>query len=393
MHLKHALWIAIVSLSSTAVAAPPPCHRWHNQLEDCEALDSPGCKPTGLQKEVANGQRFGPTALDVCKKLIKHKNKWSVMVNGIPLTGYTQGETIRACWFTSTGTTCNDVKQDVYGFPNKTSAYCVYDLGSDGIDWNDASAIGMMVDYLQVTPEPHCFCTANGPYADLEWSFEGVPLWKKAWELWMAFKKHYFPSAMKTAILDENFATNNSHYISDAIVKGTEANPVWFDNEPILQLTNPENADAAQIDHIIPRVDSQGCLCGDVTPNNAAVISLELNQTMSNISPSWNIDRSKMYAKYVTCPDPEVARYKGPKIREPFEIPFAWALEQQDETTFCAGSTIDQPPPLETKSFIATQPIDEDVGGGCSVGGAGAGLGAVIAGLFATRRRRRAATA
>lgn len=49
--------------------------------------------------------------------------------------------------------------------------------------------------------------------------------------------------------------------------------------------------------------DSQGCLCGDPTPNNAAVISRELDGGMSNFSPLHNAERSKMFKQYATCDD------------------------------------------------------------------------------------------
>lgn len=42
----------------------------------------------------------------------------------------------------------------------------------------------------------------------------------------------------------------------------------------------PVYSDTAQVDHVIPRVDSNGCPCGSNTSANAAVISAELNASM-----------------------------------------------------------------------------------------------------------------
>jgi hypothetical protein len=42
----------------------------------------------------------------------------------------------------------------------------------------------------------------------------------------------------------------------------------------------PVYSDTAQVDHVIPRVDSNGCPCGSNTSANASVISAELNASM-----------------------------------------------------------------------------------------------------------------
>nr|MBA3500563.1 hypothetical protein [Deltaproteobacteria bacterium] len=378
----------------------PPCHRWRNQLSDCEALGIPGCSPGGIDKENAMMQRFGATAEDVCKKLVKRSNAYAIAGGAVPLYGYTNGETIKACRFApGADKTCYPIEQDFMG-PDVSSANCVYDANNDGIiNYDDNSYYAFTVEYATVIPEGHCFCTANGPHTNVQWSMEGN-IGQQSWELSMAYFAHKFPSGLKKAILEANHHKKPSQftrrgqalYKSEAIYSSSSVlnptNATTFDPEPTLQKWNPDNADAAQIDHIIPRVDNQGCLCGDVTPNNAAVVSLELNQTMSNISPKWNINRARMYEKYVTCTNPADAQYQAGSIARSSEMPFSQVRLQEDENTLCVSSDVEQPqqPP---RTYIAAHPSadDETATAGCSAAGT-SGLGGILLALFAVRRRK-----
>ncbi len=70
----------------------------------------------------------------------------------------------------------------------------------------------------------------------------------------------------------------------DSPVRTRQAFPYYEDdaNEWDPNEWKPTWPEVAQIDHIIPRRDIRGCKCGTNHPNNALVISAQLNNAMSN---------------------------------------------------------------------------------------------------------------
>lgn len=368
---RFAIVLVLASFAAPRAAAadPPTCRRWHNQLTACAALGlPPDCAaPVGVQKELVNAQLYSSTALKNCKQLITKL--------GSTLYNYTPGETIKACTFGS-GNACQELYETPFNPPaDGAHAYCLYDANNDGsIDYNDVSLSGgHLIYYELVTPEPHCFCTAKGPYDGLKWAVER----ESPWAIEIASIRRAFPRGLKTAVLAQNKMTNGGIYKSDAILANSTAS---FDPEPILQKDNIYDADAAEIDHIIPRVDSQGCLCGEVTPNNAAVISRQLNASMSNISPLYNADRAKMFAKYVTCPNAAAAKYQGVQYRG--VVPSSVESIQSDE------SVMDVEFEVPPKTLAREKPEDENPPevAGCSTSG---GLGGLAIGLALVGLRRR----
>ena len=309
--MRSLLGLAILTISSTAYADPPQCMRWENQLTVCEALgngSSTNCtySAQGIETEQVNAQLFASNAEKACKQLITKMNPAAYQ--------YNPSKKIKACTWSTTDPndeTCYGIWQTPFDPPDEGQvAWCVYDVtggangGPDGdIDWDDATMLGYTVSYQTQQPDPHCFCTATGPYDGLAWAHEE----ESKWAIAIAWLRHTFPKGLKTAVLAKNKMTNNNAYVSDA----RRPNDTIFDPEPNLQKDNLYDADAAEIDHIIPRVDSKGCLCGQVTPNNAAVISRQLNASMSNTSPLYNADRARMFEKYVTCPSAATARFQG----------------------------------------------------------------------------------
>ena len=293
--------------ASTSSAAPPACKRWRNYASDCAILKKPqGCSVSGLEREQINHERFSTNASQACKKALKYL--WPSVGNNFDV------------WPIDDGNPNNGAVVD----GSYTSAQCLWDWDQSGvIDWADKSGIGpqaVMVDEVPITPEDHCYCTpTKGKYGNVAWSMQMGPFEAYAATFW-----HAFPSQLKKAILQANYAANGNQYKSDSL---------WDPNKS-LQKTNLYDDNAAEIDHIIPRVDSQGCLCGDVTPDNAAVISREMNAGMSNTSPKWDLWRSKMYEQFVTCPDPNTGKYVGPiPTLPPGSIKFT-DLVDLDETAF-----------------------------------------------------------
>lgn len=345
-------------------------------------------------------QRYDGDALGACKKLINHTHKHLLNTNmntplhGMGLDDYTPGEEIRVCVFKDDNT-CHELEynpffhpKSEYAFPKQTSVHCVYDANEDGnIDWTDGSHV---IHFGQITPQPHCFCTAKGPHSEVtneDWD-PVEPAWKRQIEYSLEHFQHVFQTGLKDHILERNWVENGSVIKNGKKVFKSEAiyansTTETFDPNPELQKWNKDDATAAQIDHIIPRKDSQGCLCGDPTSNNAAVISLELNQTMSNISPKYNEDRARMYAKYVTCPDPSVAQFEG-KGTQSSLLALGFTHLQDDESTMCVYNEDDRFPEPPADPTVKYRLADDT--GGCSTGGP-LGLGAGLV-LLAMRRRR-----
>lgn len=159
---------------------------------------------------------------------------------------------------------------------------------------------------------------------------------------------------------------------------------MFFDSKSELQKDDWTQWDAAEIDHIIPRVDSKGCLCGDVTPNNAAVISREMNHGMSNTSPLYDENRSKMFEQYVTCQRGVEWQYQPPpRPLPPYEYPIEH--HQVDEALVGVDFEMDG-------AYAAREAPNETVEtSGCSAGGA-TSFGVLLA-FLGLRRRRAAASA
>ena len=334
--MKLFLPIGIVTLTAAQLASaePPKCERWVAPGTDCELLGRPqGCVVTLRDKAAANALRYTSASVFACKNFVKK-------VHG-------------------------GVKSMIEHTADPTTDVCYWDSNGDGVvDDTDKSVDALIVE-KPLTPEPQCYCTAHGPYAGLTWNTN------MTWgEMELVTLFHVFPKELKKAVLAKNFGDHGGTYVSDSPT----------DPNPVVQKMNYQAPDAAQIDHIIPRTDSQGCLCGDPTPENAAVISSELNGMMSNLSPNADLDRAKMYEKYVTCPDPNTAKYQGG-----IEIPFPIPLEATDIDESVFDIDLDDTEPAQVKREATGS--DPQIGG-CAVGGGSGALGLGLAFLFVRRRRR-----
>jgi uncharacterized protein (TIGR03382 family) len=229
---------------------------------------------------------------------------------------------------------------------------CVYDYDDDGdIDGRDYSATASTMSTTEFTREPECDLTPEGPWKDLS-TGPGTP-------------GEHFLESVRNQVLDANYSKYGS-LKSDA---GPSADPQpgtqdfdqvrhtrvahhpYTDDPDVTTVPQvPTNlTDYAQIDHIIPRRDVNGCPCGPDDASNALVISSQLNQSMSNRMD--HPDRIKLLKEFV-----------------PGYVPPAPRLGPPDEPT-----------------------IDEDPEhGGCSAGGAGGPLTLALLALGLAARRRRA---
>jgi hypothetical protein len=346
---------ATLPLASPAHADPPQCGRW----QIATALDTqlvtgnlaePDYPLDPFKQETANNIRYSGSSYETCKKYVntfypgKKWKRWPIYANNV-----------------------TDDSPGAVVLPH-FQAYCVWDSQEPGergygvIDWDDSREIVSVNNNVQ--PDPHCYCTVNNPkYAGLVWDGALTP-----YEAQRVLQGNAFPKSLREDILAKNAVNGILH--SDA---------PFEDFEP-LQTDFPDHPDAAQIDHIIPRTDSKGCLCGGREPANAAVISRYINGQMSNKSPKTDPHRAQMYAQFVTCRDPSVAEYAGRMMASRF-IPF----DDIDMTE----STLDlEIASSETVKRDAAE-LDGEVGGCSASHGAsflGLGLGLTVLGL---RRRRR----
>jgi hypothetical protein len=135
----------------------------------------------------------------------------------------------------------------------------------------------------------------------------------------------------------------------------------------------------ANLDHIIPRKDSKGCLCGTPTADNVAVISRVMNLEMSNHSPKYNLHRSLMYDQFVDCPDPSFGEFVGTRGQTPLDERELDELDGNEqlndiERWSCEG---------QTRSAPFAEPVQT---GGCSTTSSAGWFGIAFV-LFGLRRR------
>ena len=351
--MKHLYVIAISSffVTRSAAAAPAQCERWKQDTFDWEILKKPqGYTPTGLEQEQINHVRYNSSALTACRNYFKIRN---------PAVGNNF-----EVWPIDSNINNTTVADGDY-----TSARCVWNADNTGasmnkIDWSDTSKDPIIVEEKVLQREAHCGCTVNGPYTNVPYT----PSFSSTFEAFMVGYLHAFPKSLKSTVIAYNKAINGG-LLSDAP----------FDPHQILQKTNLTAPDAAEIDHIIPRTDSQGCICGDPTINNAAVISRDLNGSMSNTSPKNDPNRAKMYAEWVTCPSSLTAQYQPSRL----SVRIPPSDDDTDETL------VDVPDTQITWHRDAPDvESDEDIGG-CSSTQPTSGLFGLVLGLGLVGSMRR----
>jgi hypothetical protein len=177
---------------------------------------------------------------------------------------------------------------------------CALDANCDGtIDQYEKDVPQSWIEKGEITREAMCERTPNGPYAhlDAQHGTTGVA-------------GGLYSDAMRRNIREANLARNGSSVRSDS---GPSRPPtlvasefdyltdyyrytwLWVD-DMLLQVRQPFESAAPNIDHIIPRKDIYGCDCGPNSYANAQVISAKLNIKMSN--DSQDPDRVKILERY-----------------------------------------------------------------------------------------------
>jgi MYXO-CTERM domain-containing protein len=149
----------------------------------------------------------------------------------------------------------------------------------------------------------------------------------------------------------------------------------WFLHADFDQFLSPNAGylNSVQWDHLVPRVDRYGCGCGTNSPRNAAAVSAQLNNGMSNDSQnSVRVALLCYYAKWPGCPGTPFPRLGPGVAANPADAALAPISDYVDDTDGDASNT-----PNEI--------------GGCAVGGAtdgGVALSLIGLGMLVQRRKR-----
>jgi hypothetical protein len=300
-----------VLLIPLAHADPPVCKKWINYMDACDGVvASPACSQD--QSTWSEGQRrnynnwnftssadnnVGPAK--ACRKLIrKHITENPNQAIKCPVDGPDGPKLFKL------------VTHEVATPPFTDDAYlCTCDRGGpmgDHITTEaDLSSDSFQINLETITPEPVCYATPCGPYSDVAAPAPGPgsppQLPPYTWPRGRSGGR--FSTTMKSAVLKANAgphattATSDLHgacgqfdpYSQLAVNDNVLANdddPDPRDPEdpivlqPPLQIIPPA---AVQIDHIIPRIDIQGCECGTNGIENTLVLSAGLNGQTSNL--------------------------------------------------------------------------------------------------------------
>lgn len=250
--MKIVIAAPILSLLIADIAsAQSYCARWQNNLDPCDGIIAqPKCSQpldTWTPDDHIRYRRwlYADTAQEACEKYVK--KHW----------GY-------------------DYLPAQAGPPNAIDvAPCWKDEDGDGMITNIDKVPGMTVHLnTQVQRDSCCDRVPNGPYSTLGQA--------------ALTPDHTFTSTQKSYIRRANVADHGNLWSDLTTAFGDYYNQlghvdvVWNrddDDDKIPLIYAPS---AANVDHIIPRKDSNGCLCGTNSYANALMISFKLNNEMSN---------------------------------------------------------------------------------------------------------------
>jgi hypothetical protein len=243
-----AVMAALTLASVTVSAAPPDCARWNAKIT-CADVGSTCDTPAKMR--YYNEQLYSDTALEACKKQHKYQNPTYHGPIDIKVS---------------------DNDPDKY--------FCRIDNNGDGtID----SSVGD-VQLEDLTPEPCCYRSPNpatAPYYNLTTT-------PTSGTYGGSFGSG--PGSKRERIIGRNPALHQNQLMSDY------KHDLW--DHLVTGGLNNGYKWSAQVDHIIPRVDIQGCACGQNSVANALVISAELNGEMSNYcSHPKRVDILNKYTK------------------------------------------------------------------------------------------------
>jgi uncharacterized protein (TIGR03382 family) len=263
-------------LVTPSTASADTCNRWLNDLQPCDGLvASPTCLDS-TQASWSWGQKlnyrrwiYASTPEKACEKLVT--KAWPGFEDLVK----------------------------VYPVPATGEYICRYDYDNDNdIDADDEAATGSPIHLAVVEKDECCSLKPNGPYKNLPSPPPGASYRQFSYE-------------QKVALKNWRIMQSGALY-SDAPVDSTEAYDAldWtryvdLDDdleEPSTTPLSTSRKNDLHVDHIIPRVDSNGCPCGSNKIANAALVSADINMRMSNSCE--NPDRKKMLRDYTLAPAP-----------------------------------------------------------------------------------------
>lgn len=297
-----AIVAACLAFTATAGSArAQECVKLHNALNACDVMQgNSGCtstgggtpvNPTWGQMRAYNIHRYvEPGAGAVYKaceqyfRMVKSPPDWKgYMTKNGNLEVTVDADGLGGMCHIDINNSCAD--PGAYG---ETSANC--------FSTYERRVAATLIYSTNVTREPQCSRTPNGPYKD----YPGGP----------SVVGGQFSSTQRETARQLNRDSNVWGWlVSDAWddpVNATDEfsalvhNSTLFhsvdDPDGFLFYSDPNYDGYAHGDHIIPRIDISGCKCGDNSYANLAIISRELNIRMSN--DMNHPDRIKMMQAY-----------------------------------------------------------------------------------------------
>lgn len=311
--MLFATLLATTAFHPTISASAAPCRRVNNSLDLCDTSPSaPGC-----EGQPASRRRPMPT----WKQWLEFY-RW--LYSEAPPVGASAAQTkpylLAGCvkYFAKTKDLYEgyDGAIDVWVDPNfPETGICLADAGWD--DENDTDETP--TDYVQdvvvetnITKDDCCSRTPRGPYEGLKGggSTEGGTfsdtLKMNAVSFNQSLPHHngviWSDAAAWRDIPDQHLpprpaGTGADFYRDLSYRAGLLA---MDDDDPNARLKGKYPPHAAELDHIIPRVDSKGCECGTNSAANAALISRQLNGKMSN--SCLNSERERMLERWAPLP-------------------------------------------------------------------------------------------
>lgn len=240
--------LAVLAVLAATHAQASTCQRYQNLLSQCDFAAN--CSSPTRQEVLTYRQWLNSdTPLDACRKY--YKKHWPWYAGPLAYSQATRFE-----W------------------------RCHVDVNRDGVlSRSEATIAHTSVWLVTVTRDTCCDANVYGPYWDLAVSEPPAG-------------EGYFSPTQKTAFKAAN--EFNGLLWSDASAFNTSGGlnvdvDQLFYHSDIFNLDDDGGAylyiladQAAEVDHIIPRKDSNGCMCGTNSNRNAAIISRGLNRAMSN---------------------------------------------------------------------------------------------------------------
>lgn len=156
--------------------------------------------------------------------------------------------------------------------------YNCYTIDSKARDKPANYYLASPIRYENAEPQPHCATQINGPYSALPDDFFYCNTQYAAGQSGFDFTQ---TQKNKIKQVNKQFPSNGNKIRSDLAGFKYSYNGQTF-TEPDFLTETPLLPNSVEVHHIVPRKDKQSCSCGANSVKNAALISRQLNQFLTN---------------------------------------------------------------------------------------------------------------